>query len=503
MNLSDASEANLDRQQRLEHLDKLSRQVVGLDVQYPLATGASSRRIYLDSTASTLRLEVVQNVLDRYQPYYANTHSLVHFSAKVSTEEYQWAHDMMLDFVRADRERYTSFFVGSGTTGGMNRIARTLAARSPERDVVVTSTMEHHSNDLPHRQSFREVVHVPTGSDGTTAGTINLDGLRRALEAHRGRVAYVAMTGVSNVTGIINPIHEIAEIAHANDTLIVVDGAQMVAHVPVRMSGNADPARDIDVLAFSGHKIYAPGSPGVVVARKDLFAGGVPQEVGGGMVDGVWLDRFEPTRRFPDREEAGTPNIPGAIGLAAALYALDKVGMDLIFREECELVHYALEKLRGIDGLVIYGETDDCRCQRAGAVSFNIRGVHHALTAAVLNDYFNIAVRNECFCAHPYVREMITEVLAGEMDDKMSNEELEALAELQRGMVRASFGLYTTRADVDGLAGAVRDISDRRDHYAALYEQVSAGEFRHKSFRFDHARLFSVRGAVDDWLSRA
>ena len=162
-----------------------------------------------------------------------------------------------------------------------------------------------------------------------------------------------------------------------------------------------DATHDIDVLVFSGHKIYAPGSPGVVVARKELFSGVEPQEVGGGMVEDVWLDRFAPTAKLPDREEAGTPNICGSVGLATALYALYRVGMDTIAQEESELISYVLSRLGEIDDVVIYGDNDADRYKRAGALSFNIKGVHHALTGAVLNDYFNIAVRNECFCAHP------------------------------------------------------------------------------------------------------
>ncbi|CAN0464782.1 unnamed protein product, partial [Phaeothamnion confervicola] len=224
-----------------------------------------------------------------------------------------------------------AFFVGSGTTGGMNRVARTLSQRFPERDVVITSLMEHHSNDLPHRKHFREVVHAHTASGSTAMGPVDVGAIARALEAHAGRVAYVAITGVSNVTGLLNPIREIAKLAHTHGALMVVDGAQMVAHVPVQMSGNTDPAEDIDVFVFSGHKIYAPGSPGVVVARKELFLGQEPVEVGGGMVDDVWTDRYTPTAALPCREEAGTPNITGAIGLAAALYALDQVGMDTVY----------------------------------------------------------------------------------------------------------------------------------------------------------------------------
>ena len=489
-----------DEQQTATLLEKLSRQAVGLDTHYKLATGAISRRVYLDSTASTLRLQVVQDVIDKYQPYYSNTHSLMHFGAKLSTKEYAWAHDMVLRFVRADPDAYTAFFTGHGATAGINRVAQTLSAQRPDRDVVITSIMEHHSNDLPHRKHHRKVVHVAADAGSTAMGRVSLPGIEAALKEHGDKVNYVAITGVSNVTGLINPVQELAELAHRYGAQLVVDAAQMIAHMPVQMSGNTNPAHDIDVLVFSGHKIYAPGSPGVVVARKELFSNVEPSEVGGGMVDDVWLNRYSATGTLPDREEAGTPNICGSLGLAAALYALDRVGMQAIFEKECKLVRYTLGKLDEIDDVVIYGDNDLEHCQRAGAISFNIRGVHHGLTGAVLNDYFNIAVRNECFCAHPYVREMITEVLADE-DDGLSNAELEALAELQRGMVRASFGIYTTVEDIDELADAVRNISENRDVYEAAYTQQSNGDYVHKSFTFDHARIFSVRGEVDAWLA--
>ncbi len=482
-----------------ELLTKLGRQVVGLDVEYTLATGERTRRTYLDSTASALRLQVVQDVLDKYQPYYSNTHSVLHFGAKLSTHEYSWAHDMVLDFVHADPETYTAIFVGSGTTTGINRVARTLREKRPDRDVVVTSIMEHHSNDLPHRKHFPKVVHVPAAMAKSSIGQVNMKRLEEALDEHREKVNYVTITGVSNVTGIINPIHDIAQLAHRHGALVVVDAAAMAAHQPIHMTGNEDPSRNIDVLIFSGHKVYAPGSPGVVVTRKDLFAGLEPQEVGGGMVDDVYINRYTMMDRFPEREEAGTPNIPGAIGLAASLYALSRVGMDNVAAAEREILDYAVDKLNNIDGVIIYGEHDSTTCERAGAVSFNIRDIEHGLTAAALNDYFNMAVRNECFCAHPYVREMITEALAEE-EEELTDEELERLADLHRGMVRASFGIYNTKEDADVLADAVRQIAANRSFYQDNYNRLENGDYLHKTFKFDHSRVFSVRGAVDAWL---
>ena len=304
------------------------------------------------------------------------------------------------------------------------------------------------------------------------------------------------MTGVSNVTGIVNPVHEIARIAHRHDALIVVDAAQMVAHMPIQMSGHADCADDLDVIAFSGHKVYAPGSPGVVVARSSLFSSIEPVEVGGGMVDGVWVDRYTPTQRMPDREEAGTPNIPGAIGLGAALYTLQRIGMENIQAEEELLLEGLLRRAKMIPGLLVYGDSDLPASKRAGAVAFNIEGMDHALTAAILNDYFNIAVRNECFCAHPYVREMIMFALEG-LIDGISNEELERRADEQRGMVRASFGLYTTMDDVERLVEALKQISADREALAAQYERLPNGDYRHLSFRVDVSEFFSPPHLID------
>ena len=480
-------------------LQKLKRDAIGLDVEYPTVSNGRTRRIYLDSAATTLRLKVVQKVLDRYQAHYANVHSSLHFAAWISTREYQWAHDMVLEFTSADPRYWMCFFVGNGTTGGMNRVARSLRAHRPEQDVVITSAMEHHSNDLPHRKHFREVIHVPTDVTSGSLGGVDLGKMEAALATHKGKVNYVAITGVSNVTGIINPVHEIAARAHRYDALVVVDAAQMAAHIPIKVGGHAEATRELDVVVFSGHKLYAPGSPGVVIARKDLFANLEPDEVGGGMVDTVWLDRYTVSKRFPDREEAGTPNISGAIGLAAALYALMKVGMERVAADEHQLFEYALRKLVEVPGIVIYGETSASLVQRAGVISFNLAGCDHALVAAVLNDYFNIAVRNECFCAHPYVRDMVMLSLES-VADSMSNKELECLAEMHRGMVRASFGIYNTKADVDQLVAALKAVSIRGHEFLALYERLANGDYRHRQFAIDSTKEFSVRSTVDSLL---
>ena len=481
-------------------IEKLRNSTTGINVEYALASGETSRRIYLDSTASTLQLGVVKDVMEKYLPYYANTHTTVHINAQLSTREFDWAHNMCLDFVDADSQEYGCFFVGSGATGGLNRIARTLSKKRPQRDVVITSIMEHHSNDLPHRKNFREVVHIPVVMTENGMGAVDMKAMEAALEKYGERVNYVSLTGVSNVTGIVNPIYDVAELAHKQGALMIVDAAQMAAHVPIKMSGHDNPMRNLDMIVMSGHKIYTPSSPGVVITRKELFSGVEPDEVGGGMVDDVYTEHYMSTDNFPDREEAGTPNIAGAIALATVLYTLKSIGMDVIDKEETEIVSYAVKELNKIDDVVVYGHRDPDSCQRTGAVSINVRDMHHGLTAAILNDYFNIAVRNACFCAHPYVREMVSDDLSDQMDN-LTNEELEALADLHRGMVRASFGIYNTKDDVDALARAMSEITSNKAFYQAQYTRGSGDSYSHNTFKFNSVPLFSAQNAVDNWLA--
>ncbi|MFQ6615629.1 MAG: aminotransferase class V-fold PLP-dependent enzyme [Fidelibacterota bacterium] len=480
--------------------EKIRRDFFGLDTTYTLATGEKSRRIYLDSTATTLMMKAAHEVVDRFFHHYANTHSLLHFGAKISTHEYEWAHRRILSFVNADPETYTCFLTGSGTTAGVNRVARVFRDIRPQKKTALVTIMEHHSNDLPHRKHMARVIHVPVSVTNGRMGCVSLKALESMLKENRDTVNYVAMTGVSNVTGIVNPINEAAEIAHAYDALFLVDGAQLLAHMPVRMTVPNRPHRNIDALVFSGHKTYAPGSPGGVVVRKDLLSQVEPMEVGGGMVEHVYKESYEVKSTFPDREEAGTPNIPGAIGLAAAIDVLDRIGMDYLRDEEEALILDALHKLQEIPGVTVYGEADPQLCERTASISFNVMGMDHGLVAAILNDYFNIAVRNECFCAHPYVKEMIGSDLTEAIHED-DPEERERIYHLKQGMVRASFALYSTREDVLALEAALKEISGKKDRYRARYHIDAQGNYIHNSFQFDHSKEFSIKNCLVDLIS--
>ncbi|HXH04265.1 MAG TPA: aminotransferase class V-fold PLP-dependent enzyme [Candidatus Competibacteraceae bacterium] len=478
---------------------RLQHDFLGLDVRYPLADGRVRRRHYLDSAASTLRLGAAHRLAEAFLGHYGSTHSELHYGARIASAAYRWAHDQVLRFVGADPEHYTCFFAGSGATAGVNRMARTLAALRPERDTVLVSEMEHHSNDLPHRRHSTRVLHIPLSGTAPALGAIDLKALARLLEANRGRVNYLAITGASNVTGILNPLADIAELAHAHGAWLLVDGAQWVAHAPVRMSAPEHPARALDVLVFSGHKIYAPGAPGVVVARRELLAGGLPDELGGGMVEDVFLSDYMVSPHFPEREEAGTPNIVGAVMLGAVLELLMRVGMDSVHAAEARLLARALPALAALPGVRVYGITDPACAPRTGIISFNLEGLDHGLVAAILNDYYNIAVRNACFCAHPYVREMLKPELWALDIDPDTPRGLEAV-ELKRGMVRASFGLYTTEDDVEALIAALADILERREHYAAQYAVDADGVYRHRRFRLEATALFDPARVLDSLL---
>ena len=495
-NEHDGSAAGLRGEALLRHI---ATDFLGLDTHYLLAGGGKTRRVYLDSTASTLMMGAAHRGLSTFLEHYANTHSLLHNSARLASKSYDWAHRRILSFVGADPDTYTCFFTGSGTTAGMNRLARVYRELRPERDTAVVSIMEHHSNDLPHRKYLERVIHIPITEVEDGLGCVDTEALERVLSAEGDRVNYVSVTGVSNVTGIINPVGEIARLAHAYGAKVLVDGAQMVAHLPVQVSGHDNPAENLDALVFSGHKTYVPGSPGVVVARKDHLALLEPMEVGGGMVERVFAERYTTTQAFPDREEAGTPNIPGAVALALAIEVLDRIGMAYLADEEGQLIDYALSRLKTVPAVEIYGSSDTQACPRAASISFNVAGLHHSVVAAILNDYHNIAVRNECFCAHPYVIQMMSEQAAAYV--AMSDEEYAASRAPKPGMVRASFGLYSTARDVDTLVAALEDIIQNSDSYLPHYHVGGSDhDYHHDAFDLDKDAPFSLPGLVDEAL---
>ncbi|MGB4946671.1 MAG: aminotransferase class V-fold PLP-dependent enzyme [Candidatus Competibacter denitrificans] len=470
-------------------LSAIQQDFNGLDTGYRLADDRFVRRHYLDSAASTLALGCARRLTDVLLPHYANTHSQLHFSARIASHALDWAHAQVLRFLSADPVDYTAFFAGSGCTAALNRLARGLAARRPERKLALVSLMEHHANDLPHRKQAGRVVHIPLTGAPPALGTVDLAALADVLEQHPGQINYIAISAASNVTGIINPVHDIAALAHAHGAWVVVDASQALAHAPLACSDTGAPERALDAVVFSGHKLYAPGSPGVAVVRRALLEGQEPDEVGGGMVEDVHLAGYEIASRFPDREEAGTPNILGAVQLGAVLNVLHRVGMAQIHAAEQTLLADLLGGLAALPGVRVYGDLDLTRSPRLGTVAFNLAGLEHGLVAAALNDYHNIAVRNGCFCAHPYVRELLKpELWALELDPDA--EDAVATLKRQQGMVRASLGLYSRSDDVAALLAGVGDLLARPAYYRAQYQTTADGNFVHRTFTASAESLF-------------
>jgi len=473
-------------------LKQIQNSFIGRNTHYPTADGKSGPRRYLDSAASTLMMRPAFEVASEFLEHYASTHSKLHYAAKGASEAFDWAHLCVLRFVGADANQYSSYFAGSGATAGFNRIAAELSSQRPERNIVLVSEMEHHSNDLPHR-AHAEVVHIPAMGEGAAYGGIDVEVVRKLVEEYGERINYVAVTGASNVTGAITPIHQIAKLAHSVGAYILVDASQMIAHAPVAMQPAAiqraeQADSDIDALVFSGHKIYAPGSPGAVVVKTSLLRNMSPCELGGGMVTDVYLEQYMMSDILPDREEAGTPNIVGAITLAAALEVLMQIGMDKVREKEIPLIDMLWNKLSAIEEVNLYGPAPG-DVPRTGTMTFNIKGFNHGLTAAALNDFHNIQVRNGCFCAHPYVREMLKREL-WDMDIDPNALNAEADIERKRGMSRASLGLYTTEEDLLVLVDAIKDLIARQHEIHETYEPIGSNGYQHKTFRPHKAAIF-------------
>ncbi len=439
---------------------------VGTEIPIPLLNGDLHPYINLDNAASTPALRLVQETIDAFLPYYSSVHRGTGYKSQISTFAYEHARQSVLNFLGADPAEHTCIF-GKNATEAINKLARRFPF-TPGRDVVLTSGMEHHSNDLPWRK-ITHTVHVGLTPDGRL-DEIDFD---RKLSQFNGRVALVAITGASNVTGFLNRIHILAEKAHHAGAQILADCAQLAPHRKIDMGSLNDPAH-LDYVTVSAHKMYAPFGTGALVGRRDTFEVGDPDMPGGGTVEIVTLDDVvwaEP----PDRDEAGSPNTLGAIAFAAAIKQLDAIGMDHVAEHEAQLTAYALRKLAKIPGIRIYGDADPCRAnQRLGVIPFELEGISHFLVAAVLGYEFGIGVRSGCFCAHPYILHLLG--LTTQEADNVRNTMLAGDKSHMPGMVRASFGLYNTIEEIDALIDALIRIQ-RREFTGRYTQERSTGAY--------------------------
>ncbi len=372
--------------------------------------------VYLDNGATTQKPRSVIEAVKRYYEWdNANVHRGVHTLGSRATDAYEGAREKVARFLNAPASRQIIFT--RGTTTALNLVASGYARQTlREGDEIVITPMEHHSNLIPWQQAAKAtgatLKYVPLQPNGTVA----LEDVESTVTE---RTKIVAITYVSNVLGTVNPIAEIAKIAHRKGAVIVVDGAQSTPHMKVDVQ-----ALDVDFYAFSGHKMCAPTGIGALYGKAQLLERMEPIEFGGEMIDFVEL-HDSTWKELPWKFEGGTPMIAGAVGLGAAIDFLEQIGMDNIEAHEHKLVRYAMDRLSSIDGVKIYGPSAE---QRAGLVTFNLGDVHPHDVATVL-DTEGIAVRAGHHCCQPLMRWLKVSATA-----------------------RASFYLYNTEQDIDRLA---------------------------------------------------
>lgn len=377
--------------------------------------------VYLDSAATAQRpTPVLERVMKFYQTDNANVHRGVHTLAERATADYEAARVTVQKFINAAKPEEIIFT--KGCTDALNLVAATYGQMNIQAgDEIVISIAEHHSNLIPWQQLAKQkgatLKYIGLTDDG------ELD-LADAKQKVTDQTKLVAIAHATNVLGTVNPIQELAQIAHQHGAVIVVDGAQAVAHMPVDVQN-----LDADFYAFSGHKMMSPTGIGVLYGKANLLEAMPPYQYGGEMIgevhqqDSTWAP-------IPYKFEAGTQNIAGAVGLAAAIDYLNQIGMEQIAMHEQTLVKHLLPPLLAIDQLTIYGPHDPAK--HTGVVAFNLNGLHpHDLATAL--DMEGIAVRAGHHCAQPLMEYLKVTATA-----------------------RASFYLYNTEADVDALVNAIK-----------------------------------------------
>lgn len=379
--------------------------------------------IYLDNGATTQKpLCVLDAMQEEYLNVNANVHRGVHWMSQQATDLHEAARETVRKFINA--RSTTEIVFTRGTTESLNLVASSFVEGCmKEGDEVIVSTMEHHSNIVPWQLQEQRKGIVLKVIPMTDEGELQLEAYEKLFTE---RTKLVSVTQVSNVLGIINPVKKMIRIAHEHGVPVVVDGAQSVPHFAVDVQD-----LDCDFLAFSGHKVYGPTGVGVLYGKEEWLDRLPPYQGGGEMIERVSFEKttFE---RPPLKFEAGTPDYIATHGLATALDYVTSLGMDNILAHEQDLTRYALQQLREIEGMHIYGHRND---SGDAVISFNVGDIHH-MDLGTLLDQLGIAVRTGHHCAQPL---------------------MDRLGIL--GTVRASFGLYNTREEVDALVAGIKRIA--------------------------------------------
>ena len=410
-----------DIQKIREDFPILSRTVYGKPLIY-LDNGATTQLIYLDNGATTQKPKcVVDAIVDEYYSVNANVHRGVHFLSQQATNLHEASRETVRKFINA---RSTSEIIFTrGTTESINLVASSFTdAFMKEGDEVIVSVMEHHSNIVSWQIQARRKGIVLKVIPMNDRGELLIDEYEKLFTP---RTKLVSVAHVSNVLGTINPVKLIASIAHAHNVPVLIDGAQGIPHMKVDVQDI-----DADFYVFSAHKIYGPTGIGVLYGKEDLLDKMPPYQGGGEMIKNV---SFEGTtfNELPFKFEAGTPDYVGSTAMAKALDYVSAIGIENIAAHEHELTMYAMQRMKEIPGMRIFGEAE----HKGGVISFLVGDIHH-FDMGTLLDRLGIAVRTGHHCAEPLMHRLGIE-----------------------GTVRASFGMYNTKEEVDALVAGIERVS--------------------------------------------
>lgn len=406
-------------------MDKLNAKKIRADFPILKQKINGEQLIYLDSAAtSQMPVSVEEKIRGFNETSRANVHRGVHTLGVKATKLYEKSRQKVADFIGASSAKEVIFT--SGCTDSLNLVAASFGEQNIQAgDEIVVSIMEHHSNLLPWQQLAKRKKARLKFIEISKDGRLDLNGLKNKISS---KTKLVALTHVSNVLGTINPIKEVIALAHEKGAIALIDGAQAVGHFPVNVTDLG-----ADFYAFSGHKMFAPTGIGVLYGKSELLDKMLPYRLGGEMIANVTRDGAT-WAEVPQKFEAGTPNISGAIGLAAAIDYLNSIDLQLVKEHETELTAYALKKLSKISGLTIYGPKESY--ERTGVISFNLKGIHpHDLATAL--DLDGIEVRAGHHCAQPLMESLETE-----------------------STVRASLSIYNNKNDIDKLTSSLQEAKE-------------------------------------------
>ena len=413
-----------------DNIDEIRKLFIGLDNKIVINGKKQVIPINLDNAATTPVLKKVMRAVLKASENYGSIARGDGQKSQYSSDLYEECRRYVIDYFNAPLNKYTAIFIGN-TTEGINKLSNILIEN--KNDIVITSRMEHHSNDLPWRGKC-DLKYVEVDEKGR----IIMEELEEMFSIYQDRIKYVTITGASNVTGYITDIRMVAKLAHKYGAKLIVDGAQLVPHRAINICGKEDDDY-IDFLIFSAHKVYAPFGSGAIIGLRDELEKYPPDTKGGGTVERV-LDDEIIWLSTPEKNEAGSPNFFGAVALMQALKEMNKIGLELIESNEKKLLKMLIDGMKNFERVILYGDNENIE-DRLGIMVFNIDRLCYEMVGEYLASIRGIAVRQGGFCAHPYTRRLLG-IKSNEIEEYIKKNGMP-------GMVRVSLGAYNSEKEVN------------------------------------------------------